>query len=903
MIPAVGDRLAQYHLVRKLGEGGMGVVFEAHDSRLGRSVAIKLLPEGLARDPERLGRFEREAKVLASLNDPGIAAIYGLEAAEGTQFLVLELVPGETIAARLARGSIPATDALGLCGQVAAALEAAHERGVVHRDLKPANVAVTPEGRVKLLDFGLAKALEIDGMTTDRSQSPTVTSAGTAANVILGTAAYMSPEQARGRAVDRRSDIWSFGCLLYEMLAGRQAFGGETVTDCLARILEREPDWSALPAATPEWVVDLLERCLRKDQRSRLRDIGDARIAIDEGLSGERAQPAGPRAPARLGTALLVVGVGVAAAVAGMAIGRFGPGPGTGRPGAGSAGGAHGSGGPEIVGAARLTHDPGISEWPTWSPDGTTLAFVSNREGNFDIFVRRIEGGHEVNVTSDPGQDFQPAYSPDGSQIAFISTRSSRTGMIQQGTTFGLEFRTYGGDLWAVPALGGQSRRLARDANFPAWSPDGRRIIYVSGREGHRVLLEIGADGGEPRTVLASADSTYEIVRVRYSSGGSWVSFETTLGGLHLVPTAGGTPRHVATATSHAWDASGHRLYFLARHLEGGTRVMTVNVDETKGALIGEPRTLSWMTGILRNLDVSKDGRRLVVSELEGSMNLTLLPLGPGDGSRSGPEEILSAGQVIDRSPAFSPDGRRIAFTSDRLGAMDIWIFDLATRRQSRLALPGNDMGVNQPVWSPDGKNIALVRLKEAAGGDQSLWLAAVDGSQAEELLTVAQDLEVSEFSADGRSLYYTRRVDGVVQIFVHDFGTRQSRQITTSPGDKAEPRVSPDGRFLAFISNAGGSLQVRRMPLGGGPEEQLTTGDERMRHMQYSRDGRYIYVQRSHRNVLRFPANGGPLEPITTFPESGLFIEEPTLSPDGRSLAYCRRNGGASLWMLTVRP
>jgi len=913
MTPNIGDRLAHYTLVRKIGEGGMGVVYEAQDSRLGRNVAIKVLPAVLAQSPERLARFEREAKVLASLNDPGIAAIYGLEEAAGTRFLVLELVPGETLAGRLARGPIPVTEALGLCRQVAAALEGAHERGVVHRDLKPANVAVTPDGQVKLLDFGLAKAFEVESVSGDRSQSPTVTSAGTATNVILGTAAYMSPEQARGRPVDRRSDIWSFGCLLYELLTGRQAFAGETVTDCLARILEREPEWAALPASTPPWIVDLLKRCLRKEQKARLRDIGDARIAIEEGLAGAGAAAAGAgigapgeapsaagQAPARRGTALLVIGVAVAAAVAGIALGRMGPGIGAGRVGAG-AGGGRGAGGPEITGAARVTHDPGISEWPTWSPDGKTLAFVSNRDGNFDIYVRRVEGGQEVNITSDPAQDFQPSYSPDGSQIAFISTRASRTGMIQIGATFGLEFRTYGGDLWAVPALGGQARRLARDANFPSWTPDGRRVIYVSGPESHRSILEIGADGTAPKTILASADSSYEIVRVRYAPGGAWISFETTLGALYLLPAAGGEPRRLTTATSHTWDPTGGRLYFLARHLEGGTRVMTAEVDEVKGELRGEPRTLSWMTGILRNLDVSKDGSHLVLAELEGSLNLTLLPLKPGGGTPAGPEEILSAGQVIDRYPSFSPDGRRIAFTSDRLGPMDIWILDLETRHQSRLALPGQDLGANLPVWSPDGRNLALIRFHE--GGAQSLWLAAVDGSQAEELLPSAAGMTVSVFAADGRTLLYEAIADGTRQIFSFDLATRQSRQVTTSPGDKYEPHYSPDGRFIAFTSNAGGSLQVRRMPAAGGAEEALTIGDERMRHIQYSRDGRSIYVQPSHRNVVRFPADGGPLEPVTTFPESGLFIEEPTVSPDGRSLAYCRSNGGASLWMLTVGP
>ncbi|MBI1950952.1 MAG: serine/threonine-protein kinase [Acidobacteria bacterium] len=873
----------------------MGLVYRALDTRLNRHVAVKILPDTFAHDPERLARFEREAKMLASLNHPNIAAIHGLEQDGGVRFLVLELVPGATLAERLARGPLSLQEALGMARQVAEGLEAAHDRGIIHRDLKPANIKVAPEGKVKVLDFGLAKGSEAERRGSDPLDSPTVTSDHTRADVILGTAAYMSPEQARGKPLDKRTDIWSFGCVLYEALTGRQTFSGETVSDCLARILERDPDWKALPASVPGRAVDLLRRCLQKDARNRLRDIGDARIEIGEILAAPRgaagAMSPGPAARPKWQVA---GGLGVLAlsfALAGALVGRraaLTPAV----PGAGD--------GPNLVEVARLTHDPGISEWPTWSPDGTTLAFVSNRDGNFDIYVRRVDGGQEVNITADPAQDFQPSFSPDGNQIAFVSTRSSRTGMIQIGATFGLEFRTFGGDLWAVPALGGQARRLARDANFPAWRPDAQGIAYVSGPENHRAILEIGPDGGTPRTVLSSDASTWEIVRVQYSPGGTWLSFETPFSEMWLMPAAGGRPRRLTVAaTSHVWEASGRRLYYLSRGLEGGTRLMSVKIDEAKGELRGEARTLSWMTGVLRNLDVSKDGRRLVVSELEGSLNLTILPLKPGGGAPAGPEQILSRGQVIDRYPAFSPDGRRIAFTSDRLGPMNIWILDLETARQNRLQLPGEDLGANVPQWSPDGRSIALIRFRP--GGEQSLWLAAADGSQAEELMPTILGMDVGAFSRDGRSILYEGAVDGTRQVFAFDLGSRKSRQLSSSPGDKYEPRWSPDGHFIVFVSNAGGSLQVRRMPAGGGKEEVLTQGDERMRHVSFSSDGRWIYVQPSHRNIYRFPASGGALQPITDFPESGLFIEEPTLSPDDRFLAYCRSNGGASLWLMTI--
>ena len=283
-----GTSLGSYTVLALIGAGGMGEVYKARDTKLGRDVAIKVLPEILSKDEERLARFGREARVLASLNHPNIAAIYGLEDSDGVQFIVLELVDGETLAERIARGPIPVDEALPLFKQIAEALEAAHEKGIIHRDLKPANVKITPEGKVKVLDFGLAKALAGESTAPDQSESPTITRDGTVTGVLLGTAPYMSPEQARGKSLDKRTDIWSFGCVLYEALTGKKAFEGETVTDTIASIVKSEPDWSRLPATTPWRVRDLLARCLRKDPTQRLRDIGGARLDVEDAIADLR---------------------------------------------------------------------------------------------------------------------------------------------------------------------------------------------------------------------------------------------------------------------------------------------------------------------------------------------------------------------------------------------------------------------------------------------------------------------------------------------------------------------------------------------------------------------------------------------------------------------------------------
>src|ERR1700686_1144667 len=300
MALASGTKLGSYEVVAQIGAGGMGEVYRAHDTKLARDVAIKVLPEAFAHDPERLSRFQREAKMLAALNHPNIAMIYGLEQSNGTSYLVMELVSGETLADRVKReGRLPVEDALAICKQIAEALEAAHEKGIIHRDLKPANVKLTPEGKVKVLDFGLAKAFAGDGATEDPSNSPTLSRAATMQGVILGTAAYMSPEQARGKAVAKRTDIWAFGCVLYELLTGKQTFHGEDVTDILAAVVRAEPDWQALPAATPLKVRDLLRRCLQKDKTLRMQAAGDARIEIQEVLASPPTSVTATTAPVK----------------------------------------------------------------------------------------------------------------------------------------------------------------------------------------------------------------------------------------------------------------------------------------------------------------------------------------------------------------------------------------------------------------------------------------------------------------------------------------------------------------------------------------------------------------------------------------------------------------------------
>jgi serine/threonine protein kinase len=426
---SAGTRLGPYEILSALGAGGMGEVYKARDTKLGRDVAIKILRRGFTSDPERLARFEREARMLASLNHPHIGAIYGVEEADGVRGLVLELVEGQTLAERIQHGALPVAEALAVARQIADALDAAHEKGIVHRDLKPANIKITPDGAVKVLDFGLAKAAVGDASTPDLSQSPTVTIGGTREGVILGTAAYMSPEQARGQVVDKRTDIWAFGCVLYEMLTGRAAFACNTITDTLAAIVQHEPDWTALRSATPPTIKRLLQRSLEKDAGRRLRDIADARVEIDEALARTRPHATDRRPWSRR---VLPWALGLLAASAAAASTVFFLRSRLASPAS-------------SLEMHQVTAFTDFATQPSLSADGRMLAFIRGPGSRLttagQVYVKLLPDGEPVQLTHDPMSKMMPVFSPDGSRIAY--------GVLTANGSW---------DTWIVPVLGGEAR-------------------------------------------------------------------------------------------------------------------------------------------------------------------------------------------------------------------------------------------------------------------------------------------------------------------------------------------------------------------------------------------------------------------------------------------------------------
>ena len=493
MALASGTHLGPYEILSALGAGGMGEVYRARDTKLNRDVALKVLPAAFAADADRVARFKREAQLLASLNHPHIGSIYGLEDAGNVPALVLELVEGDTLHERILRGSLPLPEALAVAQQIADALDAAHASGIVHRDLKPSNIKITRDGMVKVLDFGLAKALATEWSGPDQSKSPTLTGGATLAGVILGTAAYMSPEQARGHLVDKRSDVWAFGCVLFEMLTGSAVFARETVTDTLAAVVGAEPAWRLLPAETPGSIRRLLTRCLQKDARRRLHDIADARIELEDAMvaPSEPAPVPGPPKPwrrrpprrwTRLAGLALLLGLATALVFLWATRDRLG-----------------GPAEPSLpdTRVVRLTDLPGLEESPAISPDGRSVAFTAGVGGKRQLFVQLVAGGAPLQITRDPVDHEYPRWSPDSSSILYFSAAASGE---RQGS------------IWEIPALGGVPRRVVNSVGGADVSPtDGRLALFRLAKEGIQ-LVTAPTDGSRFDVVAEFAPASVLLV-------------------------------------------------------------------------------------------------------------------------------------------------------------------------------------------------------------------------------------------------------------------------------------------------------------------------------------------------------------------------------------------------------
>jgi Tol biopolymer transport system component len=839
----LGTRLGAYEIAAQIGAGGMGEVYRAADTNLKRSVAIKVLPASVAAEPERLARFQREAEVLAALNHPHIAAIYGLERTPDCTALVMELVEGEDLSQRIARGAMPLEEALPIALQIAEALEAAHDQGIVHRDLKPANIKVRTDGTVKVLDFGLAKAMEpASGSSAGISMSPTLSIHATQAGIILGTAAYMAPEQARGRSVDRRADIWAFGAVVFEMLTGTPPFPGDDISQVLARVIEREPDWSTLPSALSPTVGTYLRRCLVKDPRERIRDIGDVRLALtgafETAVSGAYDAAQMPNRSTRTGTGWLAAALlGLAAIGAGIVAIRHvleqAPSP---QPTRFTVPPPERAvfGGPLGLGSGQATQI-------ALSPDGRAIAFVAQADHVFRIFIRSFDAIAPRPLAGTEGAAF-PFWSPDGRFLGFFAD----------------------GRLKKINVGGGPPTVLcdARSGRGGSWNRDG--VIVFAPSPAVTGIFRVSEAGGTPRQVTTLnkeyGDSSHRFPH--FLPDGRHFLYTAAIGTccpavrpamIRVASLDGSVEVPLLQAESSAIYSDGH--VFFARLPEGTLMAQPVDLATMKLTREAFPvaEHMSFEGSRYASMTAAKSG---VLAYGEGSAaSTTRMTWFDRSGKTLG--TVGTQAQIVNAM--LSPDEKRIAAVqpTGTPPNRDVWLFDVERGSQSRFTFdPGDDVS---PIWSPDGGTIAF----QATRGDHlSLMRKPVTGDgKEEELLTSSTLLTPTDWSPDGRFIAYIAggQTGGSADVMVLPLtGDRKPIPIAATAAGELSPSFSPDGHWVAYQSNEGGEPQVYVQPFPPtGRRFQVSTGGGE--EPRWRRDGHELYFMVGQSTLMAAPIKTAP--------------------------------------------
>lgn len=831
----IGAKIGSYQVLSLLGAGGMGEVYQAQDTKLGRDVAIKVLPAAFVHDPERLSRFQREARMLAALNHPNIATIYGLEQTDGVHFLIMELVPGESLADRVKSGPVRMEEALKIAVQIAEALEAAHEKNITHRDLKPANVKVTPEGKVKVLDFGLAKVFGGDS-AQDLSHAVTLTAMGTEEGRILGTPAYMSPEQARGKATDKRTDIWAFGCVLYELLTARQAFPGETLSDTIAAVLDSEPDWQSLPSTTPSKIRDLLRRSLQKERDRRLRDIGDARIEIEETLTAPKdagSTQAGLPVNAtqrksweRLAWAIAAITMFIAA----LFLGAF----------------VYFRSVPQDAQTIRflvsppetwtLTRQLGLFGSPpdplAVSPDGRRIALVAtSADGRTLLWIRSLD---TLNVQLLAGTEgaAHPFWSPDSRFLGFFA----------------------GGKLKKIDVSGGPPLTLCDAPNDRGgtWSQDG---VIVFSPTTDSALQKVSASGGAPiaATVLAPGETGHR-GPVFLPDGRHF---------LYRVKTEEGTPGLIYIATLNSTDrklllnsnigtifySQGHLLFL------HGTTLMAQPFDARHLELTGDAFPIAEQIQIQSNpnagfglFSASENG----VLAYQTGTGTTASQLVWFD--RTGKQVGMLGDPATQADIALSPDGKRASVSISDGKQRDIWAYDVARGLRTRITFdPADELN---SLWSSDGSRLVFNSRRK---GHLDLYEKASSGAGTEEVLFEDnRDKSPQSWTPDGRLILYTSSGPPTGDdLFVLPLsGDRKPVPYLQTPFNEYDGQFSPDGRWVAYVSDESGTDEVYVAPFPGpGGKWQISTAGGTF--PRWRRDGTEIFYLAPDNKLMAAEVNG----------------------------------------------
>jgi Tol biopolymer transport system component len=935
----VGQQINHYHVLSELGAGGMGEVYLAQDTKLGRKIALKLLPISFTHDADRLHRFQQEARTASALNHPNILTIYEIGDEQGRPFIATELIEGQTLRERLLSGPLKFVDALDIILQVASALVAAHEVGIMHRDVKPENVMLRKDGYVKVLDFGLAKLAERKTGRAGELEALTRMRGNTSPGMVMGTVNYMSPEQARGLEVDERTDIWSLGVVMYEMLAGSPPFKGETPTDVTVAILEREPaSLAALSDDIPAELDWIVKKALRKDREERYQTVremlGDLRgvkqqldfeVRLEKSATPQSRQSASAvispqshkriedeatrtdeireaRATTTIKPALIppqgntrwpliALGVFILVTVATFGIYKL-----VSRSQSQNASAEKNNvtDAPSIANISRVTVWSGLDTQPTLSPDGNSVAYSSNHNGSFEIYVKQLTpGGREIQLTSDGQENFQPAWSPDGQHIAYYSEK--RVG------------------IWVVPALGGASRQLTEFGSAPAWSHDSTMLAFQSdsnpdlgsGSVGSSTIWIVPAQGGAPVQITKvgnpagghvgptwSPDNRkIAFVALNYSNQEVW-SISVTGDDLKQMIHTG------SRSTYPLYSPDGRSLYFVS-----GPIVSRLPISSESGEAISNPvQVTDAGASIITNLTLSADGKRMAYGVQTLTSNIWSLPVSPNTNEATGsPQPLTNQTGTRNNSPAFSPDGRKIAFIEFlRGGGTHIWVAD--TDGKNPVQITTNPRNLT-PSWFPDGDHLAFVSKHD---NHWSVWATSLQSRRERPLFDVGRDIQYTRLSPDGRTLAFNLADErGIINLWTVPVSGGQPKQLTFDQELAGFPCWTPDGKFIAYQMKRGDDAYLMLMPSDGGEPTQLTFDHGRSWPHSFSPDGDKIVFAGERDgvwNVWWYSRSTKQQKQLTNYTKLNSFVRYPAASPLGNQIAYEYAETNGNIWIMDLK-